>query len=235
LKRTALAGRGARALEMELRAGCGCCGLCGGGGLFFVEALAALDVACAVADVWAGRDFVREGDVAAGAEAADVGAVFVFDAEERPHASPEDLAHRYAERGYGGVLELERCDHVHDPVEAKDRVDEHRCIVPPDLLVAEFFTQEPVLGMWIAQTPVVVDVPEAGVNTVDGCERDEGGFCDRFLVHAVDAKCGVEHDGSEVLPAVEQMREFVSSVGVTAYTLQSAPYTGECSQEAHDA
>lgn len=135
---------------MKLGAGCGCGGLCGCRGLFFVEALAALDVACAFADVRAWGDFVGEGDVAAGAEAADVGAVFVFDAEERPHASSENLAHRDAEGCYGGVLKLEGSDHVHDPIEAEDGVDQHRCVVPPDLFVAKLFTQEAVFGMRVA-------------------------------------------------------------------------------------
>lgn len=41
---------------------------------------------------WLGRgEGVGEGDVAAGAEAADVGAVFVFDAEEGPDGAAADF------------------------------------------------------------------------------------------------------------------------------------------------
>ena len=76
-------------------------------------------------------NFVREWNVATSAEAANVCAVFVFDAEERPHSSPEDLAQRDAKGCYGGVLELQRNNGVHDPVEAEDRVKDHDKVVGP--------------------------------------------------------------------------------------------------------
>ena len=47
------------------------------------------------------RHVVGEGHVAACAEVADVGAVFVFDAEEGPHCAAEDLGEGDEEGGYG--------------------------------------------------------------------------------------------------------------------------------------
>lgn len=97
-----------------------------------------------------GRDVVGQGHVSRGAEAADVGAVFVFDAEKRPHASTGDFGEADEEAEDGGVLKFLGVDHVEDPVEAEDGVEEHGEIVDPWSLVSEDVTKEWVLGVRIS-------------------------------------------------------------------------------------
>ena len=54
---------------------------------------------------WCGwHDFIWQGDISGSAEAADVGAVFVFDAEKGPHASAADFGEAYEETEEGGML-----------------------------------------------------------------------------------------------------------------------------------
>lgn len=48
---------------------------------------------------------------------ADIGAVFVFNAEEGPHASSTNFAECNTEGRYSRVLQLEWYDRVQDPVE----------------------------------------------------------------------------------------------------------------------
>lgn len=62
------------------------------------------------------------GNVSRGSEATYVGAMFVFDAEERPHASAADFGEADEEAEEGGVLKFIGKDGVEDPVEAEDRV-----------------------------------------------------------------------------------------------------------------
>lgn len=76
-----------------------------------------------------------------------------------------------------------------------------------------------MLSMRITQAPVVVDVPETSVNTVDGGKCDKRGLRGGSLVYTIDAQRGVEHDGRHVFAAVEQMRELVACVAVSPYTL----------------
>ena len=133
------------------------------------------------------------------------------------------------------MLQLEWYDGVHDPIEAQYGIDTDGGVVPPYLLVSEFLAQKAVFSVRVAETPVIVDVPERRVDAVDSSERDEDSSSRRPLINAVDAKGGVEHDGREILAEIEQMREFVACVGVTAQTLQSAPDAGEGGHEADDA
>lgn len=133
------------------------------------------------------------------------------------------------------MLQLQRDDCVHDPIEAQDWVDTDSSIVPPDLLVSKFFTKEWMLSVWIAKTPVVVDVPETCVHTVDGRKSDESSARRRPLIHTIDAQRSVEHDGCHVLAEIEQMREFVLRVGIAAKTLQSSPDSRKCGQKSDDA
>ena len=50
------------------------------------------------------HDFIWQGNISGSAEAADVGAVFVFDAEKGPHASAADFGEAYEEAEEGGML-----------------------------------------------------------------------------------------------------------------------------------
>jgi hypothetical protein len=91
-----------------------------------------------------------------------------------------------------------------------------------------------MFGMRVAKTPVVIDIPEASVDAIDGGKGDEGSVRSGTLIVAVNAQARIEHDGSEVLAAIEQMWKLVPRVGITTYTLQGAPCTRECSQEAYN-
>jgi len=51
--------------------------------------------------------------------------VFVFDAEEGPHASTAYFRETDEEAEECGVLEVVAVDCVEDPVEAEDRVEDH--------------------------------------------------------------------------------------------------------------
>lgn len=123
------------------------------------------------------------------------------------------------------MLKLQGCNQVHNPIVPQDRINAHSSIVPPHFLVSQLLAQEGMLGMWVTETPVVVDVPEARVDAVDGCEQYEDCLGGRFLIHAVDAGGNIEQDGCDVLSAVQQMRELVSGVFVTSQTLHQSPYT----------
>ena len=96
------------------------------------------------------------------------------------------------------MLELERYDGVEDPVEAEEGVDGHGEVVHPDFLVAEGLAEEGVFGAGVAERPVVVDVPEAGVDGVYGGEGDEEGAVGGGLFDAVDAEGYVEDDCCDV-------------------------------------
>lgn len=100
---------------------------------------------------------VGKGDVPAGAEATDVGAVFVFDAEEGPDGAAADFGERDEEGEAGAVLEILAVDGVKNPVEAEDGVQDHGGVVDPRPLVAEYVSQEGVLSVRVAETWGVVN------------------------------------------------------------------------------
>ena len=76
--------------------------------------------------------------------------MFVFDAEQRPHASAGDFKEADQEAEDGGVLEFVGVDHVENPVEAEDGVEEHGEIVDPWSLVPLDVAQEWIFGVRIA-------------------------------------------------------------------------------------
>jgi hypothetical protein len=92
-----------------------------------------------------------------------------------------------------------------------------------------------VLRIWIAQTPIIVHVPEACVYRIEDCEGDENCVVSRRLVDPIDTECHVEDDGGHVLAQVEEMRKGIASVVVAAKTLDCTPDAGECSKEAKKA
>lgn len=75
---------------------------------------------------------VGQRGVAGGFVLGDVGAVFVFDAQECPHAAAEDFGEADEEGHDGAVLGAVGEDGVEDPVEAEDGVDDHDGVVYPD-------------------------------------------------------------------------------------------------------
>ena len=126
---------------------------------------------------------------------------------------------------------MERDDGVEDPVEAEERIDGHGEVVHPYFLVAEGLAEERVFGAGVAERPVVVDVPEAGVDGVYSGEGDEEGAVGGCLFDAVDAEGYVEDDCCDVFSPVEQMREGVTGVVVAAEALDCSPYSRECGEE----
>jgi hypothetical protein len=85
------------------------------------------------------------------------------------------------------VLQLKRDDCIKYPVETQYGVHDHRGVVPPNVLISEFFPEEWTLCMRIAKTPVIVDIPETRVNGVDDSEGDEHGSMRGRLVDPVNA------------------------------------------------
>lgn len=86
-------------------------------------------------------------------------------------------------------------------------------------------------GTWVSKTPVVVDVPEARVNRVDGSEGDENSAVCVGFIDTIDTECHVEYDGCHVFAHVEQMREGVSCIMVAAKALYCSPYAREGGEE----
>ena len=99
---------------------------------------------------WCGRhDFIWQGDISRSPEATNVGAVFVFDAEKRPHASAADFGEADEEREEGGMLQLIGVDGVEDPIEAEDWVEDHGNIVDPGVFVAQDVAKKWVFCVWV--------------------------------------------------------------------------------------
>ena len=151
--------------------------------------------------------------------------MFVLDTEDRPNTPSDDLSYSSAKCCLPRVLQLKRDDGIKYPVETQYRVHEHGGVVPPNVLVSEFFPEEWALCVWIAKTPVVVDVPETRVDGVNDSKGDKHGAMRGCLVDSVDAQCCIEDDGSKVFAAVEKMRELVACIPITSNALQGAPYS----------
>ena len=104
--------------------------------------------------IWRRRfkiEFVREGDIAGSAEAADVGAVFVFDAEKSPQAAAANFREANKEGEEGRVLQFGGVDGVEDPVESEDGVEEHGEVVDPGAAVAKDVAEEGVRGVGVTE------------------------------------------------------------------------------------
>lgn len=85
------------------------------------------------------------------------------------------------------MLELQRYHRVENPIEAKDGVDDHGGVVHPNFLVTQGLSQEWVLSTWVAETPIIVNIPETCVDGVDGGKSDEERAMCCAFVDAVDA------------------------------------------------
>jgi hypothetical protein len=121
------------------------------------------------------------------------------------------------------VLELKRRDSVEDPIETENRVDYHRRIVHPNLLVSQLFAKEWVLCSWVTKTPVVVDVPKTRVNGVDNSESDKHRTILTSLIDAIYAQRHIKDDRGKVFAAIEKVGEFVACIPISPDTLQSTP------------
>lgn len=80
--------------------------------------------------------------------------MFVFNSEDGPDASSAYFGKGNAERKHRRGLKLSRNDYVEDPVEAKDRVDNHGCVVPPCVFESHVFAEKLLGGIEVQQTYV---------------------------------------------------------------------------------
>lgn len=87
-------------------------------------------------------EVVRKRDISTRSEALNIRAMFIFNSEHGPDASSAYFGEGNAERKQRRGLKLSRDDYVEDPVEAKDRVDNHSCIVPPCVFEGHVFAEE---------------------------------------------------------------------------------------------
>lgn len=98
------------------------------------------------------EDFIGQRDVAGGAEAADVGAVFVLDAEEGPHASTADLGEADEEAEEGRVLDFGGEYGVEDPVEPEEGVEDHGEVVDPGAFIAKDIAEKGMFCIGVTET-----------------------------------------------------------------------------------
>lgn len=104
-------------------------------------------------------DLVGQGNVSGGAEAADVGAVFILHSEQGPDASAADFGEADEEAEHGRVLYVFAVDGVEYPIEAQDGVEDHGYVVDPGILVSENIAEEWVFSIVVAERPVHGKVP----------------------------------------------------------------------------
>ena len=152
--------------------------------------------------------------------------------EDYPHSSTADLR-QTDEEGYDSrVLYVCCVDRVKDPVEANDRVDNHRNVVGPRAFVGKCLAQKFVLCVRIQQTPIHDDIPEAAVDSINGSAEDEECFVGRAVVETIHAKAHVVKYCAHILAAVHKVRKRIPGVLVTSQTLECSPYTGQCTEKA---
>jgi len=132
------------------------------------------------------------------------------------------------------VLDVQWGDGVEDPVESDDGVDDNGEVVHPDFLVPQCLSQELILRVGIAETPIIVHVPEASVDGIDDGEGDKDGVVSRRFFDAVDAERHIEDNACHVLAQIEEMGECVSGIVVTAETLDCSPDAREGGEEAEE-
>ena len=101
------------------------------------------------------------------------------------------------------MLKLKRYHSIENPVKPQDGIDDHCSVVHPHFLVAQRLSEEGMFGGWVAETPVIVDVPEARIDGVNCCKGNEEGAVRGRLLDAIDAKGHVEDDGCQILPEIE--------------------------------
>ena len=78
--------------------------------------------------------------------------MLIFDTEERPHTSAADFRETNEKAEESGVLDVASVDGVEYPVEAKNRVYNHCCVVHPRTFVAKHVAEKGILCIWITET-----------------------------------------------------------------------------------
>jgi len=99
--------------------------------------------------------------------------MFVFHSEQLPYASSDNLGQGYQECDFCRVLDIMPVYSVEYPVEAEYRINKDRTVVPPSIFEAKSVPQERMLCVRVHQTPVHDNIPDAAVDTIDGCPKDE--------------------------------------------------------------
>jgi hypothetical protein len=74
---------------------------------------------------------------------------------------------------------------VEYPAEPQDGIDCYGRIVDPDFVVCEYLPQETMVCVWYTELPVVVHVPEARVQSIEGRSKDKYVSVPVSLVYAI--------------------------------------------------
>lgn len=105
---------------------------------------------------------------------------------------------------------------VEDPIETKDRIDHYCNVVPPSIFEAQCVSKERMLCVWVHQTPVHDDIPDAAVNGIDGCPEDEQGSQLFDLVDTPQTQAHVVENGAHVFSEIGHVREETPCIGISA-------------------
>lgn len=181
------------------------------------------------------RQVIWKRHISGGAEQKHIRAMFVLNAKDRPHSTTENLRQGYDKAENSRVLEVVYENGVENPVEPNDDVQDHCDVVDPYTAEGEYFTQEFVFGIWVAQTPIHDQIPHRYVDSIQETERDECCLEASVSIDAVHAQSRVVQDGEDILSQIQEMRESIPSVRVTANTLKGSPDRREGGEEAQKA
>jgi hypothetical protein len=133
--------------------------------------------------------------------------MFVFHSEQLPHATSTDLRQGYQECHFGRVLNIMPIDGVEDPIEAENRINHDRSVVPPSVFEAKSITQERMLCVGVHQTPVHDDIPDAAVHCVDGCPEDEQYAQLLALIVTPQTQAHIVENGAHILSKIGHVGE----------------------------
>lgn len=132
------------------------------------------------------------------------------------------------------MLDLEWDYGVEDPVEAEQRIYDHGCIVPPGSFVSQCLAEKRTFCVRVAETPIIVYIPEATVEGIDRGKGDEQGTIGGTFVNAIDTEYHVKNDSRGVFSQVEQVRECIAGVMISSVALECSPYTGKSGEESEE-
>lgn len=93
--------------------------------------------------------------------------------------------------------------------------------------------QPAMLGLGIAQAPVHVDIPDAGIEAVEAASYNECRLPPRRVVPTIERQAHIHHNGADVLPEIEHVWEQLRFCGPPAdYTLLCTPDRRNSGEEA---
>jgi hypothetical protein len=91
-----------------------------------------------------------------------------------------------------------------------------------------------VLCVWVHQTPVHDNIPDATVDGVDSCPEDEQYTQLLALVMTPQTQAHIVENGAHVLSKIGHVGEKTSRVGISAKTLKSTPDTRQGGEESEE-